>query len=302
MHVRTRLPFALLLPLTVASVAAAAPEKAAPRYRFKQGEKLAYVVEATTKIETTGYGRTNTATMTQLIDLTWEVGAVDAEGKAAITQTIDRIRFKAVTPRESAAYDTQGGAEPADPHVKRIADRLNAVVGGRIRADLDARGGLADIRLIGRAGAGQANSADSWGDLGSPASEAGFRRLIGQLIPALPDAAPPAGGSWWARTTETLADGKATTERRYTFDGTEERGGRTVDKLSLTLARQTEDGTGEKRGGTTGTGTVFFDPAAGRLIESSLTHTREVDVSADDGKLTRKVTETIALKLAGAAK
>jgi hypothetical protein len=300
MHVRTQLPFALLL--TLSTVAAAGPEKAAPRYRFKQGDKLAYVVEASTKIETSANGRTNTAEMTQVIDLTWEVGAVDAEGKAAITQTIDRIRFKAVTPRETAEYDTRSGAEPEAPHVKKIAARLDAVVGGRIRASIDARGGLADIRLIGRAGAGRTVPAADWGDLGSPASEAGFRRLIGQLIPVLPEAAPPVGESWWARTTEALSDGKATTERRYTYEGSEEHGGRPADKLSLTIARQTEDGAGEKRGGTTGTGTVFFDAAAGRLIESALTHTRELDVSADDGKLTRKVTETITLKLADPAK
>jgi hypothetical protein len=296
------MPLALLLALFTAVVAVAGPEKAAPRYRFKQGDKLAYVVEVSTKIETSAYGRTNTAEMTQVIDLTWEVGAVDAEGKATITQTIDRVRFKAVTPRETAEYDTKGGTEPEDPHVKRIAARLDAVVGGRIRASIDARGGLADIRLIGRAGAGHAVPVADWGDLGSPASEAGFRRLIGQLIPALPDAAPPVGESWWARTTEALADGKATTERRYTYEGSEEHGGRPADKLSLTIARQTEDGAGEKRGGTTGTGTAYLDPAAGRLIESALTHTRELEVSADEGKLTRKVVETIALKLADPAK
>ncbi len=291
--------FALLLALAAVGTAAAEP-RPAPRYKFTKDEKLAYVVEATTRIETSAYGRTNTAEMTQLIDLTWEVGAVDGEGKATITQTIDRVRFKAVTPREAAEYDTRGGTPPEEPHVKRIAARLDAVVGGRIRATIDARGGLADIRLVARPGGG--HPAPDWGDLGSPASEAGFRRLIGQLIPVLPDAAPPVGESWWARTTEALADGKATTERRYTYEGTEERGGRPAEKLSLTFARQTEDAAGEKRGGTTGTGTAFFDSAAGRLIESALTHTREQEVSADDVKLTRKVTETITLKLADPAK
>jgi hypothetical protein len=294
--------FALLLTLTAAGVAAADPDGAAPRYRFKQGEKLAYVVEVATRIETTAYGRTNTAEMTQLIDLTWEVGGVDAEGKATITQTIDRVRFKAVTPRETAEYDTRGGTAPEEPHVKRIAARLDAVVGARLRATIDARGGLADIRLVGKPGGGRAAPAADWGDLGSPASEAGFRRLMGQLLPALPEAAPPVGESWWARTTEALADGKATTERRYTFDGSEARGGRTADKLSLTIARQTEDGSGEKRGGTTGTGTAYLDRAAGRLVESALTHTREVEVTESDVKLTRKVTETITLKLADPAK
>jgi hypothetical protein len=286
---------AALLIVVTAPIAPAGPERSAPRYRFTHGEKIAYVVEVTTQIETSALGRTNTAEMTQLIDLTWEVGAVDGEGKATITQTIDRVRFKAVTPRETAEYDTRGGTQQEDPHVKRIAARLDSVVGARLRATIDTRGGLADIRLIGRPGA-HAASAD-WGDLGSPASEAGFRRLMGQLIPVLPDAAPPVGESWWARSSEPLADGKATTERRYTYEGTEQHGGLSAEKLSLTFARQTEDAAGEKRGGTTGSGTAYVDGAAGRLVESSLTHTREVEVSGEDGKLTRKVTETITLKL-----
>ena len=89
----TRTTVALVFALSVVGAAGAGPE-GAPRYRFKAGEKFAYVVEATTQIETTGQGLRNTATMSQLIDLTWEVSRVDADGKATITQTIERIRSR----------------------------------------------------------------------------------------------------------------------------------------------------------------------------------------------------------------
>ena len=58
--------------------------------------------------------------MTQLIDLTWEVGGVNADGKATIQQTIGPVRFKAVTPRETAEYDTDSGVAPEEPRVKAI--------------------------------------------------------------------------------------------------------------------------------------------------------------------------------------
>jgi hypothetical protein len=302
MHVRIRMAFALAVALSVAGTAAAGPEATVPRYRFKDGEKVAYVVEVTTKIETSSNGRTNVAQMTQLIDLTWEVSGVDADGKATITQTVGRVRFKAVTPRESAEYDTSSGVAPEEPRVKGIAARLDAVVGARIRATIDARGELTDVRLVEKAGGGRGEPASEWGDLGNPSSEAGFRRLMRQLIPVLPEAALTEKQTWSTTTVEPLSDGKATTERRYTCEGSEERGGRAMDKLSLTFTRQAENKAGEKLSTTNGTGAAFFDRTAGRLIESSLTHTRELEVTSDEVKLTRKVTETIALKLADPAK
>ena len=172
------------------------------------------------------------------------------------------------------------------------------MVGARVKANIDAHGQLTEVRLVPRAGAGHTVPAGDWGDSGNPSSEAGFRRLIAQLIPVLPEAAPAAGQTWWAQAAESLPEGKATTERRYTYEGSEERGGRPTARLALTFTRQTENKAGEKGSSTNGTGAAYFDAAAGRLSESSLTHTRKLEVASDDAKLTRKVTETIALKLA----
>jgi len=295
------MPFALVLALS-AGTAAAGPETPAPRYRFQVGEQLAYVVDVSTHIETSAFGQPNAAEMTQRIDLTWEVSRVDADGKATITQTVGRVRFKAVTPRETAEYDTANGTAPRDPQVKGIAARLDAVVGARISATIDSRGHLADVRLVEKAGGGRLPPRAEWDGLGNPSSEAGFRRLIGQLIPLLAETSPARGESWSYRTEEALSEGKATTEIRYTDEGPEERDGRPIQKLSLAVARRTQNGEGETLSATNGTGTAYFDTAGGRLVESWLTHTRELAVAADDTKLTRKVTETITLRLAGGVK
>jgi len=299
---------ALVFVLSAVSAAAAGPE-IAPRYRFKEGDKLAYVVEATTRIETIGFGRTNTAVMSQLIDLTWVVERVDAAGKATITQTIERIQLKARTPDSTMTHDTKSPPPPAlsettDPRQReaiaarqRIVERLNGVVGARLSATIDAQGRIADIRLVERAGGG-GTAASDWGGLGNPASEAGFRRLMGQLIPLLSEGAPARGDSWSSKGEEKVPGGKTITETRYTSDGEEERGGRQLQKVSLAVVRANVNESGEAVGTTNGGGAAYLDTAAGHLMESSLTHTRVQQIDGPEMKVIRKVTETITLKLA----
>jgi len=294
----TRTTFALVLVLSVVGAAVAGP-KGAPRYRFRAGEKFAYMVETTTQIETTGPNLRNTATMSQLIDLTWEVGRVDGDGKATITQTIERIRCKAVTPNSTLTHDTkkpQGGGASAgadNDSRRKIVERLNGVVGARLSASVDPQGRIDDIRLI-----GGVSNFSYWEGVGNPASEAGFRRLMGQLIPLLPENVAASGDSWSVKGQESVAGGKTITETRYTCNGTEERDGRSLQKLSLAVTRTTENESGEVVGTSNGSGSVYLDTAAGRLIESRLTHTREQEIAVPDAKVTKKVTETITLKLA----
>src|SRR5207253_993090 len=146
------------------------------RYQFKAGEKLGYTVEVATRIENRAPGRTSTTDMTQQIELTWEVGRVGADGRATITQTVGRIRFKA----ESAGavvmeHDTKTPGEPpsapdgSDPKAsasfasrERIVRRLNALVGARLSATIDAQGRIANIRLLEREGGGGAAPAGDW--------------------------------------------------------------------------------------------------------------------------------------------
>jgi hypothetical protein len=293
-HSATRIAAVFVLVVCGAEVGAGV-EQAAPCYRFKLGEKLAYVAEVTTRIETRVGGQSNAAQMSQLIDLTWEVASVGGDGRATITQTVKRVRFKGVTSRRTVEYDTSSGAAPEDPQARGIATRLDAVVGARISATIDERGHVGEIRLIERQGGGAAARGEFEG-LGNPSSEAGFRRLMGQLLPSLPEAAPAPHQSWTVRTEEALAEGKATTERRYTYEGSEDRGGRPAHKLAVAVTRTTENKQGEVLGTTNGTGAAYLDAMAGRLIESSLTHVRELDVAAEGGTLTRKVTETITLR------
>jgi hypothetical protein len=271
--------------------AAAAADEAAPRYRFTAGEKLVFVAQATTKIDISAGGRASASQMTQLIDVTWQVDRVDADGRATVTQTIDRIRFSARTTDETVEYDTAGGGRaPDNPKARALVTLLDALVGGRLSLTIDARGQFGDFKVLGPAPGGSAN----------PSSEAGFRHLMGQLVPVLPQEAPLPGQSWAVRTEGQVHGASMSGERKYTYVGREERAGKPLDLFSLAVAMKPEAGPDAAASaamkGSDGSGVAYLDRAAGRLVESSLTRTMALEAGEGDGKVSRKVTETITLR------
>jgi hypothetical protein len=290
----TRLALVFVLALSAAG-AAAGDEEAAPCYRFKEGEKIAFVAEATTTIEVSTADRMTTSRMTQLIDITWQVGPAAADGKAAITQAIDRIRFKAVTPGETVEYDTADGKLPDDPKARVFSDLLNSRVGARLGVTIDPQGQFADFKAPAKAGGGDAD----------PSCEAGFRHLMGQLMPVLPKEQPARGQSWSVKREGRVRDVVMSGTNTYTYVGREDRGGRRVDKVAIAVSMKREpDSPGPVAvKGYDGSGAAYLDRASGRVVESSLTRTMEFEADDDSGaRINRKVTETITLKLADGAK
>jgi hypothetical protein len=285
---RTRLALALAFALSAAGAAAAEDEEAAPHYRFKEGEKIAFVAEATTTVDVCSPGRTTTSRMTQLIDITWQVGRVDADGRAAVTQTIERIRFKATAPGKAVEYDTADRKPPDDPDARVLAGLIDSQGGARLGVTIDPQGQFTDFEVPGTAA-------------GAAPAEAGFRHLMGQLFPMLPKEAPARGQSWSVKREGRVRDVLMSVENTYTYVGREDRAGRRVDKVALAALMKREPDMPSQAAVkvSEGSGAAYLD-RAGRLVESSLTRTMEFE--AGDAKVIRKVTETITLKLADGPK
>lgn len=66
------------------------------RWKFKEGDRISYVVEEKQATKMTSDREVFDLTQTLLLDTTWTVKAVDRSGKAEIGVTIDRVRFQAV--------------------------------------------------------------------------------------------------------------------------------------------------------------------------------------------------------------
>src|SRR5947207_1682219 len=93
---------ARFLTLAAAVVLLAVPSTAQAqttlRWKFAKGDKLKYTLAQ--KVTTVGStaGMEITTTSDVIMDIRWEVKAVDASGAADMTQTIDRVRFKMTAP------------------------------------------------------------------------------------------------------------------------------------------------------------------------------------------------------------
>ncbi len=102
------------------------------RWKLKAGEVLRYqTVQTTVTTIQDLKGKPIQQTVALTIDLTWKVTSVDAEGRASIAETIDRMRTSAAMPYVGKLSDDSDDLKAADP----------AAPGPRTRPSRSARSG-----------------------------------------------------------------------------------------------------------------------------------------------------------------
>src|SRR5258708_1807184 len=101
-----------LLVAGAALPSASAQAQTTLRYKFKEGDKLNYVMEQKQEMAMSFMGNDINTKINQTMDMTWKIGAVDKDGSAKMTQTIDRIRMTMDSPGAKIEYDTKDGKEP----------------------------------------------------------------------------------------------------------------------------------------------------------------------------------------------
>src|SRR5262245_24225937 len=122
---RTRLACLTVLLAAAAGSAAPVPGDSSPRYKFKEGETLKYVLEVAAKQEAGAGGGLNLdIDMSITIDLTWKVKKVEKDGSATLVQTFDRLRMKGDAAGQKIEYDTATGAAPDDFIGKQVAETM----------------------------------------------------------------------------------------------------------------------------------------------------------------------------------
>src|SRR5262249_53888849 len=117
------------------------------RYKFKEGEKVAYVMEQKMAIQMNVQGNNVKMNMTQTIDTTWHVQSVDKEGKAKMTQSFDRIRFSMDTPMGKVEHDSKDGKVPGGPIGQAVGPMFQAMAGAEFSLMMDAQGKTSDFEL-----------------------------------------------------------------------------------------------------------------------------------------------------------
>jgi hypothetical protein len=296
----------LLAGILVCLAAGPAAAQTTLRYKFKPGDKLRYTIEQKLRTHVNPLGKDVEQDMAEILDVTWQVGSVDAEGKAKITQTIDRVRFTLNGQGSKVDYDSKVGKMPDDQFAKQVGPPMAALAGAEITVTLDPQGVVSDFKaphvflkaLKGFPGVGV--------EMGEFFSEDGLRRMTCQLFPVLPKEETDKGKTWNNRFELKSTMGTLKVNNKYTYEGPAASGDKKLEKIAVvpkfTLfidlsdfpdPKPTNVGRVKKQ---EAKGSALIDNEAGRLVESSLL--QELEVGSDRGAVTRKTKSTFTMKLA----
>jgi len=189
---------ALVLGLSIAPVRA----QSTLRYRFEQGQKLHYVVETKSVLSVSAGNllrpRVDT-TVTETIDLSWNVLSVNKQGLARIAQKVVRLRYAMDMPMGSTEYDSKASTDSEDPRIGGALSVLKALSAGELTLSMDSRGKISDIEVPKKVSECLKNALDRVGYAISPEDMLKLTFTSGILFLSAEPA--PKGKSWIEKTT-----------------------------------------------------------------------------------------------------
>jgi hypothetical protein len=265
------------------------------RYQLKQGEKLHYAVEQSTSLQTPQGGMGIKATC----DVAWEVGTLDAAGKAKIALKIDRVQLNAQSPMGKMQIDSKEGKEPEGQVKEMLGDLYSGLKGAEITMSMDTRGNVSDLHLP-KALVAAARKLAGGPGMGEGYTEDGLKRLFGLCGQPLPEGSLMKDQSWDHTLTIKFRGGNLIQDTKCTYQGPAERDGKKLEAIALKPTLKTEGGRVTTRIAIKkmeAQGTAYFDNTAGRLVEASVQLKSEIEVGIPGSQPPRNVETTMAWKL-----
>ena len=274
------------------------------RWKFNKGEKTNYELKMDTTQEMQLGGAPVQIKATQTMDMTWEVVDVGADGTATMNQTIDRIRMEMTLPVPGQAplkFDSKD--ENSAPGSEEMAKTFRAMVGQPFVLNVTPLGKVTDFKAP--PGMLEQLKNSPMKEASAMFSEEGLKQLLGQIMMQLPAEAVSVGKTW-DNTAEIKnpQNGNMVTTTHYSFAGPEERNGKKLDKIDVTVDVKIE-GAGEasqiKVKDNKGVGAVYWDNTAGRPVESTIDSKMTMEMSILGNPTEQLVTTKVVMKQVPAA-
>jgi hypothetical protein len=265
------------------------------RYQLKQGEKLNYAVEQSTSLQT-NQGAMN---LKAACEVTWEVAAVDASGKAKIALKLDRVQLNAQTPLGKMQIDSKDGKEPEGQVKEMLGEIYGALKGAEITVSMDVRGNVSEVHLPKTLVAAARRMAGGPG-MGEVFTEDGLKRLFGQCGQPLPEGSVTKDQTWDHALIIKFRGGNLKVDTKYTYEGPAERNGKKVETMALKPTLKLEGGRVTTRiviKKSDAQGMAYFDNAAGRLVEVNVKQQVDIEVGPEGASSPRKAESAMSWKL-----
>jgi Family of unknown function (DUF6263) len=290
--------FWLYLLAAVALTTASAQAQTTLRYKFKEGDTLTYVMEQKQDMSMSIMGNDITVKTKQVIDLTWKVGAVDKDGSAKITQTINRVRMSMESLGNKTEFDTKDGKEPTDEAGKTVAAILTAMAGADFTMTMSSRGETSDVKVPQKV----LDAVAKAGPAGGAMSGDNFKQIASQGGMVLPKDAVKKGDSWNYKN-EVKMDplGKMIVDNKATYDGEAAKDGLKLDQIiikpTMTLEATPNSPTKVTLKKQDTKGSASFDSGKGQMVESSMDQNLDMEMEAGGQSVTMKMKQTVGMKL-----
>jgi hypothetical protein len=271
------------------------------RWKFKEGERLDYVMDQKMVMKMNVNGMLIENSMSQVMDFVWDIKKVDSDGVAEMVQKIERIRFRMDTPVGPVEYDSKEGKPPEGPIGQVIAPIFDAMAGSEFSMKMDSLGEVSDVKVPEKL-LGALQGAPGAGQLGGIFSEDGLKHTMNQSAIALPKE-PVSKGKTWNKKMELNAApiGTMKIDNSFAYQGTDSRNGAKVEKIEVKVAQSIEplpDAMIEvKIKEQESKGAVYFDNAVGRMTESEMKQKMLMELNFNGMIFEQDIDQTMTVKL-----
>jgi hypothetical protein len=272
----------LLSALGIAVLSSVASAQTTLRFRFTEGEKLQYEMEQKT-IATRNVMNMDVQAKTILKrDLVWHIVAVNRDGSAQVQIKVIRAKMALDGVTGMLDVDSMDKDDPADPVRKAASQQVKAMAATELSGTIQPTGEM--------------NLKASAKTIEDPEL---FKAMIGNII--FPTAAV-AKGKAWSKTQELkTALGKMTIDNSYAYEGTVQKDGVMLEKISIKPDIKIEpmpNSPIKEIKEAKGSGQILFDNKSGRLIESVVNQYVQMEAvfGGINGQQTSDQTTTLRLK------
>lgn len=281
---------ALTLITNVAPAAEPLAWKFAPgltnRYRMNQDTRLTI---------NSGAGGDATTHSVTTIDISWIVEKVNDDGSAVLDQRIERMRIKAETGEEQVAEIDSAAKEDPQGQAATLVPLLKAITSNPFKVTMTPRGEIKEVEVP-EAIVDALKNQPGAAQMGDLATEAGFKKLVGQASFILPEKLEP-GAQWTAKTESQLpAVGTQTAVTTYRYEGLKEVEGKPMEAFSAKLSLSFAGGqvpiavTHQESNGE-----ILFNRDAGRLESSAIKQVTELKITVSGQPINQKIEQDIKM-------
>lgn len=204
----------------------------------------------------------------------WDVEKVGNQGVAQLRQSIQRLRMSMQTPGSEAVVYDSANAAGASGMAKQLASNMSPLIGVEFIQTMSSRGEIIDVQLSKAAQQKLAKSPAS-AQLQQVFSKDGIKSLMHQAATVLPKEPVRPGSQWSGQTRTDSPVGTLVMKNTYTYRGTVEKDGRTLDRIDVNVNvafAKTDNklGVDVTIKNQQNKGVMYFDVAEGRFVETLL--------------------------------